>query len=180
MAETERMEVNVSIPAGTNVTVHGSRLTIKGKKGELQRTFEHPRIDVKIKDGSIHIVTGSKKKADKALIGTWSSHMRNMINGVNNGYQYKMRIIFSHFPIKTSVKGSELLIENFIGERFARKANILEGVTVKISGESITLEGISKEMVGQTAANIEKATQIRDYDPRVFQDGIYLVSRGDE
>ncbi len=180
MAETEMMEEKISIPAGTNVTVQGPRLTIKGKKGELQRTFKHPRIDLKFKDGSINIVTGSKKKADKALIGTWSSHMRNMIKGVNDGYQYRMRIIFSHFPIKTSVKGSELLIENFIGERFPRKAAIAEGVTVKISGETITLEGINKEMVGQTAANIEKATQIRDYDPRVFQDGIYLVSRGDE
>ena len=82
--------------------------------------------------------------------------MNNMVKGVTDGFHYKMRIIFSHFPIKTSVKGNELIIENFLGERHPRRAKILEGVIVKISGDSISLEGNDKEMVGQDTAVIEK------------------------
>ena len=131
------------------------------------------------KDGIVVVHCDKPRRRDLGLVGTWASHVNNMMIGVTEGFHYKMRIIFSHFPVKTSVRGNELIIENFLGERHPRKANILPDVTAKISGDSIVLEGINKEHVGQTAANIEKATRVKRYDPRVFQDGIYLVNRGE-
>jgi large subunit ribosomal protein L6 len=101
-----------------------------------------------------------------------------MIKGVTQGYECKMKTVFSHFPIKTSVEGKQLIIQNFLGERFARRAEILENVKVEINGENIILTATDKEKVGQTAANIERATKVKNRDIRVFQDGIYIVKRG--
>ena len=101
-----------------------------------------------------------------------------MIKGVTEGYECKMKTVFSHFPIKTSVEGNQLIIQNFLGERFSRKADILENVKIDIKGENLTVTGIDKEKVGQTAANIERATKVKNRDIRVFQDGIYIVKRG--
>lgn len=70
------------------------------------------------------------------------------------------------------------MIQNFLGERYPRKAEILETVKVEVKGEIITVTGIDKEKVGQTAANIERATKVKNRDIRVFQDGIYIVKRG--
>jgi large subunit ribosomal protein L6 len=179
MAKVDVIDREVEIPSGVNLEIKGNVLHVKGPKGELKRNFTHPRLDLVLKDGKIFVHCDKPKRSELGLTGTWAAHIKNMIAGVVDGYNYKMRIIFSHFPIKTSVKGNELLIENFLGERFPRRAKILEGVTVKISGEMINLEGINKELVGQTAANIEKATIVKNYDTRVFQDGIYLVNRGE-
>jgi large subunit ribosomal protein L6 len=86
-----------------------------------------------------------------------------------------MKIVYSHFPIKTHVKDNELIIENFLGEKLPRRAKIVGDTKVKISGDQIILTGTNIELIGQSMANIEHATEIKNYDPRVFQDGIYLV-----
>jgi len=134
---------------------------------------------MKVDGGKVVVHSDKPKRPEMGLSGTWVAHVKNMIVGVTDGFHYRMRIIYSHFPIKTSVRGKELVIENFLGERHPRTAKILDGVTVKISGDSITLEGPDIERIGQTAANIEKSTIVKGYDTRVFQDGIYLTSRGD-
>jgi large subunit ribosomal protein L6 len=89
-----------------------------------------------------------------------------------------MKIVYSHFPIKASVKGDMFVIENFLGERSPRKTKIVGDTKITIKGDEITLTGINIEDVGQTAANIELATRIKGFDPRVFQDGIYITSKG--
>jgi len=179
MAKVDMINKEIEMPSGVKATLEEGILTVKGPRGELRRSFIHPRVQLKLEGEKAVVHCEKPKRSEMGLSGTWASHVNNMITGVTKGFQYKMRIIYSHFPIKTSVKGNKLIVENFLGERHPRTAKILEGVTAKISGDSITLEGNSKEMVGQTAANIEKATIVKGYDPRVFQDGIYLVSRGD-
>ena len=86
-----------------------------------------------------------------------------------------MKIVAAHFPMKVSVKDTDLLIENFLGEKHPRSAPLAAGVSATVDGDFVVLSGRDIEQVGQSAANIERATRIRDYDPRVFQDGIYLV-----
>ncbi|MCK5774193.1 MAG: 50S ribosomal protein L6 [Thermoplasmata archaeon] len=179
MPKMEEMSRDVKMPSGVTTTYEKGILTIKGPRGVLERSFVHPRVQLKVSKDTVSTYCNRPNRREMGLTGTWWAHVKNMVEGVTDGFHYKMRIIYSHFPIKTSLKGTELVIENFLGERFPRKANVLEGVTTKISGDTITLEGNNKENVGQTAANIEKATKVKNYDPRVFQDGIYLVKRGE-
>jgi large subunit ribosomal protein L6 len=100
-----------------------------------------------------------------------------MIHGVSEGIVYKLKMVYSHFPINLKIQGDLIKIENFLGERYPRKAKIPERVEVDIKGQDIEVRGIDKEKVGQTAANIEQATKIKNRDPRVFQDGIYIYEK---
>ncbi|EQD29042.1 50S ribosomal protein L6P, partial [mine drainage metagenome] len=71
----------------------------------------------------------------------------------------------------------EVVIENFLGEKFPRISKLRPGTKAQVEGEFVLLSGTDVEQVGQSAANIERTTRIRNYDPRVFQDGIYLIER---
>ena len=77
--------------------------------------------------------------------------------------------------MNVSLKGQNFEIKNFIGEAFPRKLVLKENVTVKIEGDSITVTGINKELVSQTAASIETLTRRNGFDKRRFQDGIYIT-----
>ena len=102
-----------------------------------------------------------------------------MITGVTKGYTYKLKIVFSHFPITVKTQNKSILIENFTGERKPRKVEILGDVKVKIEPDDVILTGINLEDVSQTAANIEQATKVRGKDHRVFIDGIYTYERNE-
>ena len=168
----------ITIPEGVTASIDNGTLTIKGEKGELTRVFSHPKIDLKVNSNVVEITGKNVRKKDKALIGTFVAHIKNMMKGVTDGFEYKMKTVFSHFPIKTLVENDEFVIQNFLGERAPRKAKILEGVTVEAKSENVTVTGIDKEKVGQTVANIERATKVKKRDIRVFQDGVYRISKG--
>ena len=172
------MKEQVMIPDGVNVTIKNNVLTIKGEKGEISRIFPHPKINLSVSGNVVEIHSKGVRRKEKALIGTFIAHIKNMIKGVTVGFEYKMKTVFSHFPIKTSVEGNEFVIQNFLGERSARKTKIIDGVTVEVKGEDVTVNGIDKEKVGQTVANIERATRVKKRDVRVFQDGVYRVDKG--
>ena len=168
----------ITISEGVTASIDNGTLTIKGEKGELTRVFSHPKINLIVNSNVVEITSKNVRRKDKALIGTFVAHINNMIKGVTDGFEYKMKTVFSHFPIKTLVEGNEFVIQNFLGERAPRKAKILEGVTVEAKGENVTVTGIDKEKVGQTVANIERATKVKKRDIRVFQDGVYRISKG--
>jgi large subunit ribosomal protein L6 len=168
----------ITVPDGVTASLENNVLTIKGGKGELSRTFIHPKIEMKVNGNAVEIHSKKVRRKEKALIGTFVAHIKNMIKGVTEGFEYKMKTVFSHFPIKTSVEGNEFVVQNFLGERSVRKAKILDGVTVEAKGEDVTVQGIDKEKVGQTVANIERATLVKKRDIRVFQDGVYRISKG--
>ena len=104
--------------------------------------------------------------------------MNNMVKGVTEGFTYTLKALYSHFPMTLAVKGNELVVNNYFGERVPRSAKILNGVEVKIQNKTeVIVSGIDKEAVGQTAANIERSTTVKKRDRRVFQDGIYLIEK---
>jgi large subunit ribosomal protein L6 len=169
---------DIEMPEGVTATMEGNTLIIHGPKGENRREFKHVDLTLGIVEGMVQVYCRLPSIKQKALCGTWSAHVRNMIKGVTEGFEYELKIVYSHFPIKTSVKEEKFLIENFLGERFPRTARIMPNVNVKSKGDQVLVSGFDKENVGQTAVNIELATKIRGYDPRVFQDGIYIVRSG--
>ncbi len=168
----------IEIPEGVEVKVEGRTVTVKGPKGEQTRTFPVSRIRI-IKEGNTVILTTElPRKKDNALLGTFRSHVQNMITGVSKGFVYKMKIVYSHFPVKASAKEDVFVIDNFLGEKHPRTAKILGDTKITVKGDVVILEGSNKEDVGQSAANIEQATKIRGFDLRVFQDGIYITEKG--
>ncbi len=166
----------IEIPEGVEIKVDGNKILVKGEKGELEREI---RSEIKVsKEGNkITLTSASNRRRVKALLGTSSADMKNMIDGVKGGVVYKLKVVYSHFPVNLKVQGDTLWIENFLGEKYPRKAKILEGVSVDIKGQEIEVRGIDQERVGQTAANIEQATRIKRRDRRVFQDGCYIYDK---
>jgi len=73
------------------------------------------------------------------------------------------------------VRGSEVVIKNFLGEKSVRRAAIVRGAKVDVKGQEVTVHGPDKEAVGQTCSNLLNATKITKRDERVFQDGIYYA-----
>jgi len=169
----------IEIPEGVKVSVENGIVTVEGPKGKLERKLYHPKVEIIKEENKVVVKAELPRRKEKALVGTFAGHISNMIKGVTEGFVYKMKIVYSHFPIKASVKGNEFIIENFLGEKSPRKAKLFGNVKVTIKGSDVIIEGIDREEVGQTAANIEAATKVKDKDVRVFQDGIYIVSKGE-
>jgi len=187
----EGVSVSIPVPAGVSVEIEEGKVRVSGPKGVLERSLRFPGVKIEkrvVESGSaaeaegsgveIVVESDSARRKKKAIVGTFAAHIRNMILGVTEGFYYKLRILHSHFPIQVSVSRDSVLISNFLGEKKSRVAKILEGVSVEVKGKEIIVRGINKEAVGQTAANIERCTRIKRRDPRVFQDGIYIVEKG--
>lgn len=171
-------EMIFHIPKGVTVTKEGDLMTVKGSKGSLARVMYHPAIDIVVENGAVTLTTESTRRRVYALLGTYNAHLHVMAKGVTEGYEYHMKIVYNHFPIQVKVAGDRVEIANFLGEKQARYANIVKGVKLKLQGEELILNGIDREKIGNTAANVEQACKVRNRDPRVFQDGIYITSRG--
>ncbi len=177
MANAGSIEYDIELPDGISASLDGGLLTLKGKKASLSRDFTHPKIRISLDSKVVHLRVELPRKKEKALIGTYNAHINNMIKGLTGGFEYHLKIVYSHFPMKVSAKGEQVIIENFEGEKSPRKARIMPGCKVNVKGDIVTVTGIDKEATGQTAANIERATRIKGFDIRVFQDGIYITDK---
>ncbi|MCQ8893446.1 MAG: 50S ribosomal protein L6 [Methanolinea sp.] len=171
-------ERKVTIPSGVKVEVDGPTVRVTGPKGQLERTFRYPQISLALADNQLVISTPADRKRTVAMVGTIQAHVRNMVRGVTEGFEYRMKVVYSHFPIQLKLAENRLEINNFLGEKKPRYAQIVPGVTAKVGNDEIVLSGIDREKLGITSANIEFATKIKYRDPRIFQDGIYRVQRG--
>ncbi|MFO7619268.1 MAG: 50S ribosomal protein L6 [Thermoplasmata archaeon] len=168
----------MEIPKGVTVKVEGMKVTVTGPKGTLVREFPVSRIKIGQDANHVMLTCELPKRKEYSLQGTMRAHINNMFRGVTKGFEYRMKIVYSHFPVKANVKGNEFVIENFLGEKFPRRAPILGDTKITVKGDEVVLVGTDKEIVGQTAANIEQVTHIKEYDPRKFQDGIYIIHKG--
>ena len=167
----------IEVPEKVHVTLDGGVVKVKGPQGEISKRLSHPRVKLEMKGKHVIVSSEMPRKKEKALVGTYGAHIRNMFVGATKGFEYKMKIVYAHFPIKTAIKGDTFVVENFLGEKCPRKTKILGDTKVTVKGDQVLLNGPNIEDVGQTAANIERATKIKGFDPRVFQDGIYIVEK---
>jgi large subunit ribosomal protein L6 len=170
-------EKTVEIPEGIDVSRDGNLLVVKGNKGELSRVFKDARIKISIENSTVRVSSEEERRKPKALVGTWAALIRNMIGGVQSGWEARLKVVYSHFPVKFSTEGNTFVIQNFLGEKNSRKAKIIEGTQVKAEKDEIIITGIDREKVGQTAANIEIAAKVTGFDRRVFQDGCHLMQK---
>ncbi|MBI4019029.1 MAG: 50S ribosomal protein L6 [Candidatus Aenigmarchaeota archaeon] len=174
------MKKEVAIPKGVDVTIQGMELRIKGPKGELSKNFENPLFNgiVKMEKNDNFVVSSeSERRQIKAMVGAIAAHAKNMIAGVTKGYEYTMKIHYSHFPINVEVKDKDILVKNFLGEKAPRMTKIKGKVDVKATKDTVIVKGTDLEDVGQTCRNIEEICKIVERDGRVFNDGIYVVDK---
>ncbi|MGM0404764.1 MAG: 50S ribosomal protein L6 [Thermoplasmatota archaeon] len=167
----------VEIPDDVDVKIVGEEINVSGPNGTIKKKFTDKRVDIVIKNNEVELSVKDPSKREKALLGTYTSHIQNMVEGVQNDFEYKLKIVYSHFPVKVRSEGNEVVIENFIGEKKPRRAPVLGETKVEIKGDEVFVKGLDKDDVAQTAANIESATRIKNTDNRVFQDGIYIIEK---
>lgn len=167
----------IEIPKGVEANIERHSLTIRGPVGENKKKFDVGKLVFEKKDNQIIIGTEKATKKEKKIINAIAAHIKNMMKGVQKKFEYKLKIVFSHFPISVEIKDKEAMIKNFLGEKTPRKMKIKQDVDIKINGGIITVNSVNKEAAGQTAADFEKVTRIKTRDRRIFQDGIFIINK---
>jgi large subunit ribosomal protein L6 len=170
------MKREIELPNGMTAAVDGHSITISHQGKKVSRELGKEKVTIRVNGNRITLETGKGSKRENALLNTLESHVRNLIKGLEKPYEYKLAVVYSHFPMTVSVKGEWVEINNFLGEKKARKSRILPDTTVEVKGKEITVKSPNKENAGQTAANLEGTTRVIGKDRRVYQDGIFIVS----
>jgi large subunit ribosomal protein L6 len=170
----------VQIPSGISCEVAHKDLVCKKGSDSLTKKFNKPGLVMKVNGSNLEISNAKANKKDTAVVKSAVAHVKNMFRGLEQHFVYHMEICNVHFPMTVKHEGNQLVINNFLGEKEKRYATIVHGVKLEIKGQQIILSGASVESVGQTAANIEKATWVTNRDRRVFQDGIFITSKDGE
>jgi large subunit ribosomal protein L9e len=173
---------------GIEIEVKGRRVRVKGPRGVLTRDFRHLAVDMFLADGEegekqLKVDCHFGKKKRLAAIRTAVSHVQNMVTGVTKGFEYKMRLVYAHFPINVNIEQQGTIIElrNFLGEKKVRVVKMLPGVKIERSAavkDELILTGNDIENVSRSTALIHQQCLVKDKDIRKFLDGVYLSERG--
>ncbi|TXT58342.1 MAG: 50S ribosomal protein L6 [Promethearchaeota archaeon] len=190
MVKVAFFEEAVEIPEDVEVKVEGNnKITVKGPEGgPVTKDFSHARgIRISVDEDGKKIVFSTHFPGGEtlALIKTLLNITSNLIEGVQKNFEYVCKVCYSHFPCNVEAKPNkgELHVVNFLGERAPRVAKYNPDlVDVRVEDDDVHLIGPDKEALGQTAANLKRATRIRLKDPRIYQDGVYSykIKHGNE
>lgn len=155
----------IIIPKGTEAKVSGINFSVKGPKGSLTRDFPG---DILIKIDGDEITLSPKKEGNRdlnALWGTYASHIKNMVIGVNEGYTKKL--ILEGVGFKSEVSGNNLNLA--LGFSHPVKISIPAGITVTADKNNITISGIDKELVGSFSAFVRANKKPEPYKGKGFR-----------
>jgi large subunit ribosomal protein L6 len=169
--------IEIELPDDVSASAERFDLTVEGPNGAVTRRLWFPGVTVAVEDGTVAIETEAEDAKTNATLGTFESHVENMIHGVTEGWEYRMTVHYAHFPMQVEVDGENVVVQNFLGEQAPRRTTVRGDTEVTVDGEEVVLTGPDKEAVGQTAAAIEQLTRVTDKDTRVFQDGIYITDK---
>ena len=175
--QVEKFQDEVIIPEGVKVSQNKHMLKFEGPLGKTFKSFRNIPVTISIAENKIILKTIGFRKRDYSILHTSRSIVRNICEGLIEGYTIKMKVVFAHFPITVKVEGKVILIENFQGERAARRTRIIGNTKVIPKGEDVILTGEVWTDITQTAANIELKTKVKNKDHRVFLDGIYVYEK---
>lgn len=162
----------VTIPAGTTVTKTDTTITVKGPLGELVRDFTGP-VDIKIEESIIAFTPKNNSKEARALWGTYASHLVNMVAGVNKTFDKKL--IIEGVGYKVEQQGNVLVFS--LGFSHKVPMEIPKDVKVLIEKNNVTLSSISKESIGQFAAQIRAKKKPEPYKGKGIRYSTEVVRR---
>ncbi len=175
--QVEKFQDEVIIPEGIKIIQNKHMLGFEGPLGKTFKSFRNILVNLEIKEDKVLLKSIGSRKRDYAILHTSRSIIRNICEGLVEGYTIKMKVVFAHFPITVKVEGKKILIENFQGERAARSTHIVGNTKIIPKGEDVILTGEVWTDITQTAANIELKTKVKNKDHRVFLDGIYVYQK---
>lgn len=174
----------VAVPDGVTVSIKARVVSVKGKYGDLVQSYKHLPVDLKLLNNNklVRVEMWFSSPTQRACIRTLCTHIKNMITGVTKMFQYKMRLVYAHFPINANITNDNTSVEirNFMGEKKVRTINLLPGVTIDKSKnvkDELVLTGIDVHAVSRSAALIHQSTLVREKDIRKFLDGIYVSEK---
>jgi len=173
----DQFQETMEIPEGINITMKKHMMQFQGPLGKTFKSFRKIPVDVEVIDNKVTLKSQGKRKRDYSILHTSRSLIKNIFEGLTEGYTIKMKIVYAHFPVTVKVKDKIISIENFQGERAARITNIVGNTKVIPKGEDVILTGEVWTDITQTAANIELKTKVKNKDHRVFLDGIYIYEK---
>jgi len=175
--QAEKFQDEVTIPEGVKIVQNKHMLGFEGPLGKTFKSFRNIPVNIEIAEGKVLLKATGFRKRDYSILHTARSMIRNICEGLIEGYTIKMKVVFAHFPITVKVEGRTILIENFQGERAPRSTHIVGNTKVIPKGEDVILTGEVWTDITQTAANIELKTKVKNKDHRVFLDGIYVYEK---
>ena len=141
----------IKIPEGVEIKIDGQKVTVKGPKGELSREIR-PEIKLEEKEGEILATQATETRKSGAFWGLTRSLIANMVQGVAEGYEKKLDV--QGLGYKANLEGENLALK--VGFSHIVNFSAVEGVKLSVDKNIITVSGIDKEKVGQTAAKIRK------------------------
>lgn len=162
----------ITIPSGTTATLADGVFTVKGPKGELSRAFL-PAVAITIDGDAITLAPVAESVDTKALWGTYASHIKNMVTGVNEPFVKKL--ILEGVGFKSDVQGKNLNLA--LGFSHPVVVPIPEGLTVTAEKNLITVTGIDKELVGQFTANVRALKKPEPYKGKGFRYDTEVIRR---
>jgi large subunit ribosomal protein L6 len=174
----EGLYQEIDIPNGIEANVSENIITIESNGKKMKRNFV-PIINIRIKENKIIISANMKRKKERKLFFSYIAHIKNMLHGLEENFEYKLKISNVHFPMNASFNKEkrEFVIKNFLGEKKDRTIKIIENVEINIKGDEIIVSSYDIEKAGRTAADIEKCSKVRNFDRRVYQDGIFIIEK---
>ena len=148
----------IAVPAKVEVNASGSTLVVKGPKGTLEKPM-HRLINIEVTGEGVQVSPRSQNLEARAALGTYASHVRNMITGVTEGFT--KRLLIEGVGYKWDVQGKSLNMA--LGFSHPVKVAIPEGLTVTVDKGALIISGFDKELVGQFAANIRALKKPEPY-----------------
>lgn len=152
----------IPIPPGVTVDIgKGNRVTVKGPKGELTRTFS-PDMIIKVQGQQILVSRPTDQRRHRALHGLTRALLANMVTGVSEGYRKELRI--EGVGYRAIQRGKDLVLS--LGFSHPVEVHPPEGITLTVTsrdGRSLVVEGIDKELVGKVAAEIRALRKPEPY-----------------
>lgn len=148
----------IIIPSGTDVSIVDSTVTVKGKGGTLSKPI-HPSVAITVSGAEVIVEPAVRTRLARALWGTYASHMRNMISGVNTPFQKKLEV--QGIGYKVDLQGTTLVFA--LGFSHPVKIDVPAGIAAKVEKNIITLSGADKDAIGQFAANVRALKKPEPY-----------------
>jgi large subunit ribosomal protein L6 len=172
------IEKIIELPLDVEASLNEKEFVVKGKNNKtIKRNFNLGKLKLSIKDKKVLITAKKATKREAKVAGSIEAHIKNMIKGIKEDFVYKLEICNVHFPMTVKLDKDKFFVKTFLGESKDRVARIMPDTNVEIKGSEVIVSSPNIENAGQTAANIEKSTKVRNRDRRVFQDGIFITSK---